>query len=136
MINRTIEPYGGRTEECASHGCKMPADFRFESGGVGSYYCAGCALRLHCTYEDRDTRTWPSWQKPMGLHMGGEPNPFHDPDVSGYLDQKSERIEQLEVVIRAALSFIQDRHRSPEDGHAVMVTAALRGALRDGRRHD
>lgn len=61
--------------------------------------------------------------------MGGEPNPFHDPDVSGYLDEKNERIEDLEICIRAALSFVQQRHTDPNDGHALMVIAAMRGAL-------
>lgn len=33
--------------------------------------------------------------------MSGEPNPVHDPDVSGYLDEKNERIEKLEGSLRA-----------------------------------
>lgn len=48
--------------------------------------------------------------------------------------RQAQRIEDLEVVIRAALSFIQDRHPSHDDGHAVMVIVALRGALRTGKQ--
>lgn len=40
-----------------------------------------------------------------------------------------ERIEELEIAIRAALSFVQGRHADFNDGHAQMVIAALRGAL-------
>jgi hypothetical protein len=65
--------------------------------------------------------------------MAGEPNPFHDPDVAQYCDEKAERINDLEVVLRTALSFIQNRHTDPNDGHAVMVIAAMRGALRKPR---
>ncbi len=39
------------------------------------------------------------------------------------------RIEELEIAIRAALSFVQGRHADPNDGYARMVIAALRGAL-------
>lgn len=62
--------------------------------------------------------------------MAGEPNPFEESDVSQYLDEQAERINDLEVVLRAALSFVQDRHADPNDGRAVMVIAAIRGALR------
>jgi hypothetical protein len=65
--------------------------------------------------------------------MAGEPNPFEDPDVSQYCDEQVERINALEVVLRAALSFVQSRHTDPNDGHAVMVVAAMRGALRKPR---
>lgn len=65
--------------------------------------------------------------------MGGEPNPFHDPEVSGYLDAKHKRIEELEIALRAALSFVQGRHPDHSDGHAQMVIAAIRGALRKDR---
>lgn len=65
--------------------------------------------------------------------MGGEPNPFHDPEVSGYLDEKNARIEELEIALRAALSFMQGRHTDHSDGHAQMVIAAVRGALRKDR---
>lgn len=41
------------------------------------------------------------------------------------------RIEELETAIRAALSFVQGRHPDHSDGHAQMVIAALRGALRN-----
>lgn len=40
-----------------------------------------------------------------------------------------DRIEELEVVVRAALSFVQERHTDHDDGHARMVIMALRGAL-------
>lgn len=43
--------------------------------------------------------------------------------------KQAERIEELEVCIRAALSFVQGRHTDPNDGHAGMVIAAMRGAL-------
>jgi hypothetical protein len=39
------------------------------------------------------------------------------------------RIGEMEICIRAALSFLQERHTDPNDGHALMVIAALRGAL-------
>jgi len=32
--------------------------------------------------------------------MAGEPNPFHDPEVSGYLDEKERRIVYLESQLR------------------------------------
>lgn len=44
-----------------------------------------------------------------------------------------DRVEELEIVIRAALSFVQGRHTDPNDGHAIMVIAAMRGALRRAR---
>lgn len=46
---------------------------------------------------------------------------------------QKERIEELEVALRAALSFMQGRHTDHRDGHAQMVIAALRGALRKDR---
>jgi hypothetical protein len=33
--------------------------------------------------------------------MAGEPNPFLDPDVSDYLDEKCARINELEAAIKA-----------------------------------
>lgn len=45
-----------------------------------------------------------------------------------------DRIEELEVALRAALSFVQERHTDHNDGHAQMVIAALRGALRNRER--
>lgn len=47
--------------------------------------------------------------------------------------QAAARIEELEVALRAALSFVQGRHTDHNDGHAVMVIAAMRGALRKPR---
>lgn len=44
-----------------------------------------------------------------------------------------ERIEQLEIALRAALSFIQERHTNHGDVRAQMVIAAVRGALRKDR---
>ncbi len=61
--------------------------------------------------------------------MSGESNLFDDPDVAAYLDELHARVEQLEIAIRAALSFVQGRHADTNDGHAQMVIAALRGAL-------
>ena len=43
------------------------------------------------------------------------------------------RIEELEIALRAALSFVQERHTDHNDGHAQMVIAAMRGALRKPR---
>ncbi len=43
--------------------------------------------------------------------------------------RQAQRIEDLEICIRAALSFMQERHADPNDGHALMVIAAMRGAL-------
>lgn len=40
-----------------------------------------------------------------------------------------ERIEELEVAVRAALSYIQNQPGSQGYGHAEMMIAALRGAL-------
>ena len=48
--------------------------------------------------------------------------------------KQAQRIEELEIAIRAALSFVQDRHADHNDGHAQMVIAALRGALRNRER--
>ena len=45
--------------------------------------------------------------------------------------KQHDRIEELEVAVRAALSFAQERHADHSDGHAQMVIAALRGALRN-----
>lgn len=42
---------------------------------------------------------------------------------------KAQRIEELEIAVRAALSFVQGRHTDHNDGHAQTVIAALRGAL-------
>jgi len=47
--------------------------------------------------------------------------------------QACDRIEELEIALRAALSFVQGRHTDHNDGHAQMVIAALRGALRKPR---
>lgn len=44
------------------------------------------------------------------------------------------RIEELEIAVRAGLSFVQGRFPDHSDGHAVMIIAALRGALRDSKR--
>lgn len=44
-----------------------------------------------------------------------------------------DRIEELEIALRAALSFMQERHTDHNDGHAQMVIAAVRGALRKER---
>ena len=46
------------------------------------------------------------------------------------LDRQSKRIDELEIALRAALSFMQERHADHNDGHARMVIAAVRGALR------
>lgn len=45
----------------------------------------------------------------------------------------SARIEQLEIALRAALSFIQERHADHSDARARMVITAVRGALRKDR---
>jgi hypothetical protein len=50
--------------------------------------------------------------------------------MSRYCDHLERRVEDLEVCIRAALSFMQERFPDHSDGHAVMVIAAMRGALR------
>lgn len=47
--------------------------------------------------------------------------------------RQAQRIEELEIALRAALSFIQGRHPDHSDGHAQMVIAAIRGALRKDR---
>ena len=49
------------------------------------------------------------------------------------LNQACGRIEELEIALRAALSFVQGRHPDHSDGHAQMVIAAIRGALRKDR---
>lgn len=41
----------------------------------------------------------------------------------------AERAEALEVCVHAALSFMDERHNDPNDGHSIMLKAALRGAL-------
>lgn len=43
------------------------------------------------------------------------------------------RIEQLEIVLRAALSYIQERHSACEDRRTDDVIAAVRAALRKDR---
>lgn len=52
---------------------------------------------------------------------------------SAIINAACDRIEGLEIAMRAALSFVQERHTDPNDGHAVMVIAAMRGALRKDR---
>lgn len=47
-----------------------------------------------------------------------------------------DRIEELEMAVRAALSFVQERHPNHSDGHAQLVVMALRGALRLGKVND
>jgi hypothetical protein len=49
--------------------------------------------------------------------------------IDATLKERDGRIEDLEIALRAALSFVQGRHTDPNDGHAVMVIAAMRGAL-------
>jgi hypothetical protein len=46
------------------------------------------------------------------------------------------RIAELEIAIRAALSYIQNQPGSQGNGHAEMVIAALRGALRNSAERD
>lgn len=48
-------------------------------------------------------------------------------------DARDQRVEDLEVALRAALSFLQERHADHSDGHAQMVITAVRGALRKPR---
>lgn len=48
--------------------------------------------------------------------------------------QACDRIEELEIAVRAALSYIQNQPVSHGNGHAEMVIAALRGALRNGQK--
>lgn len=55
------------------------------------------------------------------------------PPLAAEIKAMAERIEELEVALRAAVSFVQGRHTDPEDGHARMVIAAIRGALRKER---
>lgn len=50
------------------------------------------------------------------------------------IEKREARIEELEVALRAALSFVQERHPDHSDGHAQMVIAAIRGALRKRER--
>lgn len=35
-----------QTNECATDKCDEWPEYRFEQGGVGSYYCEGCALKI------------------------------------------------------------------------------------------
>jgi hypothetical protein len=52
-------------------------------------------------------------------------------DYHEILDAKdakhAERIEELEIVVRAALSYLQNQPK--DDGHAELLVCALRGAL-------
>lgn len=50
------------------------------------------------------------------------------------IGEAEKRIEGLEIVVRAALSFVQERHPDHDDGHARMVIMALRGALAERER--
>lgn len=34
------------TEHCATEGCGGQVMYRQEAGGVGAYYCSGCARRI------------------------------------------------------------------------------------------
>lgn len=34
------------TEECATYWCESEATVRFEYGGIGSWYCMDCYLRV------------------------------------------------------------------------------------------
>ena len=45
-----------------------------------------------------------------------------------------DRIEELEVAVRVALSYIQNQPCSNGNGHAEMVIATLRGALNKTNR--
>ena len=50
--------------------------------------------------------------------------------------KQATRIEELEIAVRAALSFVQGHHQVDgkfTDGHAEMVVSALRGALRNSK---
>lgn len=47
--------------------------------------------------------------------------------------RQAQRIEELEIALRAALSYIQNQPCSQGNGHAEMVIAAIRGALRKDR---
>lgn len=70
---------------------------------------------------------------PGGIYEVGRPSRGGGKNVR-LIKQACDRIEELEVAVRAALSFVQERHPSHDDGHAVMVIAALRGALRSRAR--
>ena len=48
-------------------------------------------------------------------------------------EEAARRITDLEIALGAALSFMQDRHPDHSDGHAQMVIAAVRDALRKDR---
>ena len=48
---------------------------------------------------------------------------------NGIIRNLQDRIDDLESALRAALSFIQEKHADHSDRRAVMVIAAVRGAL-------
>lgn len=67
---------------------------------------------------------------PSHIQVQGVPDRWHEAEAA------KRRIEELEIAIRAALSFIQERHcdnGTYSDGHAEMVAMALRGALKPDR---
>lgn len=48
------------------------------------------------------------------------------------LDDAAERIEDLEMLVRATILFMEEGHTDENDGYATLVLAALRGALKEG----
>lgn len=57
--------------------------------------------------------------------------------IEKLFDDLTGRVEELEIAVRAALSFIQDRHYrygAYDDRHAQAVVMALRGALANRER--
>ena len=65
---------------------------------------------------------------PSHIQAQGLPDRYHE------ASELKLRVEELEIAVRAALSFVQGRHTDQTDGHAQMVIAALRGALRNSER--
>jgi len=52
-VEALLEPH--ITWECASDGCGKPATVRFDCGGVGSYYCHACYVRIQAIPAARET---------------------------------------------------------------------------------
>lgn len=46
---------GAKPVVCATEGCDSPADTHFIRGGVGSYYCASCYLKVQAIPHHSDT---------------------------------------------------------------------------------
>lgn len=57
LIERLVEAVVATPIECATEGCGAPASTHFVRGGVGSYYCASCYLKIQAIRHATHPRT-------------------------------------------------------------------------------